>query len=376
MVMSTECTSFRDNNFQTVEGQRFLELEELLRDFLLQNVNDPVYAKIIAKQLLNVLKHCDQISYDEPGTAEAYALLHFLDRYHRFQMVFELLHKNGLMPINNRRLDILDVGTGPGPSMFALSDFYTNVYSDKVNESENSVESTFSIDYVERSQEFRNWLHHFTEFANYHSPTTKPWLVPYHHGTFDDFKNLDFNKKTMVWESDDDGYYKHVQYVTKYRFDLIIFSNFLTSKEQTDEFSKEIENCARYLRHKGILIVVGSGRHTEKYKQVYETLERTILDGCYNNKNVIAKCNKVILPNSVMQYSWNDNYGNRLKGLINSVMEKLQLNAKEDIPKELAKILNKTIQPGYSRSIEWEVLVFQKKAKPRQKKSKDTVNAK
>jgi len=48
-------------------------LESLLTEFLLLRLkDDPEFAKSVACQLLNVLKHCDQITYEEPGTAEAY----------------------------------------------------------------------------------------------------------------------------------------------------------------------------------------------------------------------------------------------------------------------------------------------------------------
>jgi len=101
----------------------------------------------IGHQLESVLKNCDEISYEEAGTAEAYALLHFLDRYHRFQLVFENLDSLGLMPAKKKEypVDVLDVGTGPGPSMYALSDFFSS-----------KGESGFNIDYVEKSKQFRN----------------------------------------------------------------------------------------------------------------------------------------------------------------------------------------------------------------------------
>lgn len=354
---------------RSASGRRFLELESLLTEFLIMRLNDnPEFAKSIACQLLNVLKHCDQITYEEPGTAEAYALLHFLDRYHRFQLIFDSLHQTKLMPLRSDEVRILDVGTGPGPSMFAVSDFYSNALPKKLNEDSIRKQVGFSIDYVERSYQFRSWLHHFTEFVNYYCPTQVPWLVPFHHGTFHDFQNLEFNQKKVSWEQDDDGDQIPYHYVRKHRFDLIVFSNFLTTKEQTAAFSKEIEDCARYLRNNGILVVVGAKSSSKKYKEVYEEIEKTIISGRYSNRKLVARCQRVTLTDTVMGYSWRDDYGERLKALTKSVLDTLEAHAGDSIPREAVDLLRNSVQPCYSRPIEWELLVFRKKARPRNRR--------
>ncbi|NMF90990.1 hypothetical protein [Aromatoleum petrolei] len=268
----------------------------------------------------------------------------------------------------------MDVGTGPGPSMYAVSDFYSNTLPKRQNEDSIREQAGFSIDYVERSYQFRNWLHHFTEFVNYYCPTQIPWLVPFHHGTFDDFQNLEFNQTEIRLERDDDGEQVPFHYVRRHRFDLIVFSNFLTTKEQTAAFSKEIENCARYLRNDGILVVVGAKSSSKKYKEVYGEIEKTIVLGRYSNRKLVARCQRVMLSDSVMGYSWKDGYGERLKALTKSVFDALQAHAGDVIPKEAADLLRNSVQPEYSRPIEWELLVFRKKARPRQQTPNPSVH--
>jgi SAM-dependent methyltransferase len=338
---------------RTVQGRRFLELESLLSEFLVGRLeNNPELCKSVAKQLLNVLKHCDQITYEEPGTAEAYVLLHFLDRYHRFQLIFDSLHKNRLMPLRGDGIRILDVGTGPGPSMFAVSDFYSITATREPTNTRINKGLAFSIDYVERSYQFRSWLHHFTEFVNYNCPTQALWRVPFHHGTFFDFQNLEFNP---------------IRSVRKHPFDLIVFSNFLTTKEQAAAFSKEIENCARHLRNNGILLVVGAKSSAQKYKEVYEEIDKIIVSGIYSNRKQVARCDRVEIADRVMGYSWHDCYGERLKALTKCVVDILQVQAGDSLPTEASDLLRKSIHPEYSRAIEWELLVFRKEARPRQK---------
>lgn len=105
---------------------KFLEIANRLESFIISNVlEDSDRAKVIALRLEDVLHNCDEITYDEEGSAEAYAILHFLDRYHRFQLIFIKMLELDLLTIKRSRIDNLDVGTGPAPALFALSDMYS-----------------------------------------------------------------------------------------------------------------------------------------------------------------------------------------------------------------------------------------------------------
>jgi SAM-dependent methyltransferase len=264
---------------RTPAGKRFEELGSLVESYLLHQMSCyPEVGLEMASQLFNVLKNCDTITYNEPGTGDAYALLHFLDRYHRFQMTFDLLSRHGLMPRKQADIDVLDVGTGPGPSMFALSDFYCEQFGYVDSSRIHRERPNFRIDYVERSVEFRHWLHHFTEYANSNAPTERHWHVPYHHGTFGDFRAIEFNEQMTSWDQDEDGYYQPTSYIRPHRFDLVIFSNFLTTRRQVLQFQKELRDCARFLRKNGILLVVGATGNSEKYKHIYDAIWESSLD--------------------------------------------------------------------------------------------------
>lgn len=351
---------------------RFNELSLLLDGFMEEIYKNSEKLMLISKQLNNVLKNCDSITYDELGTAEAYAILHFMDRYHRFQLIFDELHRQGLMPQKNRLINILDVGTGPGPSMFALSDFYTTKLK-SIDGNDNYVDSGFKIDYVERSQEFRNWLHHFTEYVNFYNPSKIQWQVPYHHGSFHDFKDIDFNQKFTSFDYNDDGDMVSRNYVHKHRFDLTVFSNFLTTKEQVQSFSEELKNCMRFLRNNGILIIVGAKGESEKYKEVYKEISRILLNENFNNWKFKASCKKIELDSPVLGYSWGDEFGCKLKTIIAKFNEAVISIDNNLIPSSIAKKLKKIINDTYSKPIEWEVNVFKKYARIRDKnKSNET----
>jgi hypothetical protein len=269
------------------------------------------------------------------------------------------------MPMKETGIDVLDIGTGPGPSMFAVSDFYSERFGQADALHSDHRRPAFKIDYVERSVEFRNWLHHFTEYANSCSPTSQRWYVPYHHGTFHDFRDIEFDQELSSWEPDDDGGGEYVSYIQRRRYDLITFSNFLTTRDQIIQFKDELQNCARFLRHKGILLVVGATDASAKYKDVYDALSKVILGRGYGSRKFAAWCESVQLEPHVLSYRWTDPYGERLKQQLRSVYEVLQSTYAEAIPAEAAQRLQASIQPNYNRAKEWQVVVFRKQARPR-----------
>lgn len=362
--------------FRTSAGKRFEELGSLVEGYLLDQMNRyPNVVPEMASQLLNVLKNCDTITYNEPGTGNAYALLHFLDRYHRFQLTFDLLARHRLMPLKQREIDVLDIGTGPGPSMFALSDFYCERFGYVDPSLAHRERPHFRIDYVERSVEFRHWLHSFTEYANAYAPTRRHWYVPYHHGTFNDFTAIEFDQEMTSSDQDEDGYYQPASYIRRHCFDLVIFSNFLTTHAQVLRFQKELRDCARFLRHNGILLVVGATDRSEKYKEIYDAISEIILGKGYGSRKFIAWCEPVKVEPHVLSYQWGDPYGEQLKKHLWAVYSLLEARHPEVVPDEAARLLRASVEPDYNKTSAWQILVFQKNARPRKTEAKERKDA-
>jgi hypothetical protein len=142
-------------------------------------------------------------------------------------------------------------------------------------------------------------------------------------------------------------------------------TNFLTTRDQIIQFKDELQNCARFLRHKGILLVVGATDASAKYKDVYDALSKVILGRGYGSRKFAAWCESVQLEPHVLSYRWTDPYGERLKQQLRSVYEVLQSTYAEAIPAEAAQRLQASIQPNYNRAKEWQVVVFRKQARPR-----------
>jgi hypothetical protein len=62
------------------------------------------------------------VSFDTPGVVPSYASWHFLERYLRFFEVFLRIVELGYFPLKTTNLKSIDIGTGPAPCIFALSD--------------------------------------------------------------------------------------------------------------------------------------------------------------------------------------------------------------------------------------------------------------
>jgi hypothetical protein len=158
---------------------------------------------------------------------------------------------------------------------------------------------------------------------------------------------------------------EYVRYTRKHRYDVITFSNFLTTRAQVIQFKQELQTCARFLRHRGILLVIGAKDSSSKYKQVYQAVSDVVLGANYSSSKLIAWCESTELEPRVLGYRWNDPYGERLKKQLQSVYEVVHSRHAELIPPAAATILEASIKPGYDKPIEWQVIVFRKHARPR-----------
>jgi hypothetical protein len=344
----------------------FDQLASLLTNYLLDfELCDTKHVQNIASKFEDVLKNCDEITYEEPGVSEAYTILHFLDRYHRFQLIILKLLKMGRLP-TEKNIDCLDIGTGPSPSLFALSDIYSLIRKYELQKNiEKITDMKVTLDYVERGENFRNWLHRFTEYANYHS--NKKYMVPYHHGTFRDYANIEFNyaiKNPFIEDDDSDElYYK------KFRYNFVILSNFLTNSKVVSEFSESLYKTALNMRNRGIIVIVGAVSQSSKYKVVYDSIRSLFLNSNYSNYKFIASCKEVYFADNRMFYNYDDRFGTRIKKFYQMILKRCEdYDAMSLIPKESRDEILRTIDDGYNKEIKWEIYVFYKSSKLRKQR--------
>ncbi|MDE0077478.1 MAG: hypothetical protein OXO50_08165 [Caldilineaceae bacterium] len=79
----------------------------------------------VSKAVPAAYKNLDcQSVYDDIWPAISFTGLHLLDRYVRTWIALEHLVRMGCFPMGNLGVNVLDVGSGPGPSAIAIHDFY------------------------------------------------------------------------------------------------------------------------------------------------------------------------------------------------------------------------------------------------------------
>lgn len=344
------------------QENRFNDLYLLLIDFLSKNFMQTESQIIsIGNQIENVLSNCNNIKFDNFEAATAYACLHFLDRYHRFQLIFEKLNAHRIIPLQKNPIKILDIGTGPGPSMYAASDFFAEreYYPFKIDSPKK-----FSVDYVERSPEFRKWLHFFTEYANANNSKNIPWMIPYHNGTFDDFEGINFDTRHTYYQNDEST--RPIEYKKHNRYNIMILSNFLTETSQVTHFQKEITYCMRHLKNGGIFIIAGARSTDHKYSEIYRKISNIIFSENYSNWKYIAKCSKIEIKENMMSYKWDNTNCQRL---LSFVVERITNTNRTCIPEKTMNKIKKWLPPNKDRTQNWEIHVFQKKSwlRPRKK---------
>lgn len=253
------------------------DLERFIR-FRIQTPQD-------AQQFWNVIPDvraaCNsQDTYEKELAAEAYAFVHLLDRYWRTFDVLRELTARGVLPLATKGVRALDVGTGPGPTPYAIQDFYDLLRQYGTEHQINSFQSqSFKVSIVEQSRSMQRFLHHFSELS------TRP-------GPFgadsEDLTTLDFAKERREYrdhllrqhwydpESDthNSEYSPDVAHniaQAQHRYRLAVFSNFFTLNETVEQFAPQVSKLYSDLRLGGTVIILSAkGGH---YGPIYERLD-------------------------------------------------------------------------------------------------------
>lgn len=285
-----------------------------------------------------VITSCNKVNYNNREIVMAYVMLHLLERYHRFQyMQLKLLGtKEHYIMSNltkkqyNNKFDytvrILDVGTGPAPALLAFSDFYDWLKQHK------DIRLEIKSDYVENSNSFRNFLHRFTEIA---LKEGKKYHVPFHHGKHYNIKEYSGNDK----------------------YELVIFSNFLTSSNFLKSIETHLNDILNRMTNKSIVVING-GKYNKIYDEINNNFEHNkIKYKQYKGqwKTIFSNSNRIALKKS------NDKTGK----IVNEYYRELKqlLSAKgvyDKLPEKAKQLIDNGSKSGDS-SI-WYLLAYQKRS--------------
>lgn len=190
---------------------------------------------------------CDNISrFEQYMAPQAYAHIHLLERYRRMWDVLICLLDAGVLPMSDEGLEVLDIGTGPGPALYAVADFYKALQEFALKKG--LVTPLPKLDGVELISNMQHSMHNISEFAEREGG---PFWVSYR-----DFTKVKFAEG---------------------RYDLVIFSNFLTKAEdlEIEEWRDALHTTFRSLRHGGVALVMGGigNNYPPIYRKVRQLAE-------------------------------------------------------------------------------------------------------
>lgn len=243
----------------------------------------------LARKLPDVLKSCDVLSFSQPVEAIAYAGLHLLDRYGRVMQVLEHLLQVGRLPLRKNRVNVLEVGSGPAPALYAARDFYAMLsqWSTSTGVDVN-VAQVGAADSLERGFAWDHTLHHLSERlikTRPHDSNTNG--LPFQRTIHDlcgfnarDRHHAAVEQRTQSIIDEFDSADEYISQAAASRmaysggvhtpsaYDLIFMCNFLTQEEMTNRFEGELLALARSLTPGGALIVMGGVG--SQYPPIYE----------------------------------------------------------------------------------------------------------
>ena len=264
-------------------------LSSLLRD----SVRTAEQAREVWKAVPAVLSRCNESeTYEMPGAACAYAWLHLLDRYVRSWFALKLLVENHCLPMGKNGVRALDVGTGPGPSAFAIHDFYASMIEFSRAWDNSKWRQPPHVTCVEFDENSNHLRHLLSEILFEQTQRESEGVLAMCHN-LDDFGKLEpsrerkeslqalrnaeethFDEVAGQWASDQLYLPDEANYVaqSQHRYRLITFSNFLTTVKTVKCFEPNLVDVLRDAKPGSVMLVLGARK--DHYPEVYQCTDR------------------------------------------------------------------------------------------------------
>lgn len=278
-------------NESGVLARRFETLAGVLVELLVQRIRTAEDARAVWDATPAVLARCnEQDTYAMPGAATAYAWIHFLDRYARAWLCLEKLVERCCLPMAKHGVRALDIGTGPGPSAFAVHDFYLSLtaYADAVGRKE--LRQPPEIACVELDPSTNNLRHHLAQYL-YEATGRESQAVVALCSAREDFMSISPDgerarlRDSLRWQ--EDKYYDEESEAwagdfcytadeandiahALHRYLLIFISNFLTTVASVELFESTIREVLNDACPGTVVVVLGG--KGGQYPNIYQHL--------------------------------------------------------------------------------------------------------
>jgi hypothetical protein len=225
-----------------------------------------------------VIARCDDDIYGDQAVADAYAWVHLLERYRRAWLALYALFDVGRLPLARKGLEVLDVGTGPAPVLYAVSDFHAAVraFADEADIDDLRLEPPH-LSSVEESGAMTHLVHVISEIgrrprgpyrADFRSILeVAPEELREHRRAFEVRRLMEEegigDERTANRMVSEAGYVE-----SSFRYRFVVFSNFLTTSDSVIRWSEPLTAMARSLYPGGLSFVMGAAGG-DKYRTIY-----------------------------------------------------------------------------------------------------------
>lgn len=306
-------------------------LARIISTILLERVQSKKDAMAIWAVASDVQEKCnEQSTYEKPFAPEAYLWQHFLERYARTWRALEIMVEHGCLPIATYGVRSLDIGTGPGPSAFAVNDFYETLVRFAVSENVpdfNQPPQVSCVEYDHATNQLRLRIAAIcAEIASRSAVTLCGYIQDF--GTLqftaerrDAFRSLRwqeecyYDEKAGVWDSELLRTVEEAHQIAEstHRYRLFVFSNFLTEVGTVAKFEQQIRNLLIDAKPGAVVLVLGgSGGH---YPEIYSYVDRLTSAGGFQLVLDGVKVSSAETPLAELVYSEGRRFYDHLQGL-------------------------------------------------------------
>jgi hypothetical protein len=260
-----------------VLNSRFDTVATALSVLLHDAIRTPEDASEVWKATPAVLSRCnDQATYAIPGADAAYAWLHLLDRYARTWSALEVMVECHCLPLARHGVRALDVGTGPGPSAFAVHDFYAAMTEFSTETGDVRWRQPPSLTCVEFDPHTNRFRHRLAEIIFQQSARETEGVLAMCHA-LTDFREIlsTANRQRLrkALKAEEDVYFDEANgwdsssrhtpdeaneiAQSLHRYRLIVFSNFLTTVDGAESFEPNLVDILADAQPGSVVMVLG-----------------------------------------------------------------------------------------------------------------------
>ena len=233
-----------------------------------------------------VMSHCNESDIDcMPGYAPAYGWLHFLERYIRTWLALQQLVNQNILPMGKEGVRALDVGTGPGPSVFATHDFYAAMVKYAEYSGNELWRQPPRLKCVELFGAMNHFRHHLAEilfdqgapesvlaicgnipdFKSIHPAQERKNLEDHLRNEHEDY----YDESLDEWHSEQLYTPEEANYIANkhHRYRLFTLSNFLTELSKVECHRQNLTDILTDAQPGSVLLVIG-GDYPDVYEEV------------------------------------------------------------------------------------------------------------